>query len=276
MIKRIVLKQDDLYSTSGIVYHIYESLGYDTNRFNEVNDILADKKCVSKFFKENNIEAKKVIDRRFFYSEEDLNAVINDVSTIEHFKSRINYFNKHSSLEAYQKQAEKLGRARGAINLDYKEVGLSLNDVNWINADRINGGDLLSVDELKYLNKKGFVHKSDLSIKEKRDLELYNETLYQKHAEDKEIERLFKEKRLEVMLTKMFERICPDLNVNEVLLREDVSLAVLGGLYDNGSGDFTQSNEAIEKLGIKKQSIEKSRMRLSDEHFADNYVTVKK
>ena len=88
MIKRIVLKQDDLYSTAGIVFHIFELLKYDTNEFNNVNDILTDKKCVSRFFKENNIEPAKRIDRTYFYTEEDLKLLVRDKNIMAHFKSR--------------------------------------------------------------------------------------------------------------------------------------------------------------------------------------------
>lgn len=274
MIKRIVLKQDDLYSTAGIVFYIFELLKYDTNEFNNVNDILTDKKCVSKFFKEKNIEPAKVIDRSFFYTEEALQLIINDKNIMEHFKSRKNSLIKYKNLEAYKKRNERVKKVRASAytNVDYNEVGLTQKDVSLIEADKFSGGDLLSVNELKFLNKKGFIHKSDLSIKEKRDLELYNNTLCQIEAEDKEIEKLFREKKLEIMITKMFERVCPDLDINESLLKDDIDLLVRGGLYDTETDEFMERNTS--DLDIKKENIEKSRMRL-DNNFADNYIIVK-
>ena len=276
MIKRIVLKQDDLYSTAGIVFHIFELLKYDTNEFNNVNDILTDKKCVSRFFKENNIEPAKRIDRTYFYTEEDLKLLVRDKNIMAHFKSRKDSLIKYKNLEAYKRQNAKSKKARVSVNtdIDYTDVGLTQKDVDLIEADKFSGGDLLSVRELKFLNKKGFVHKSDLSIKEKRDLEIYNNTLFQVEAEDKEIDKLFREKRLEIMITKMFERVCPDLDIDNKLLKEDIDLLVRGGLYQTETDSFMERNTSDND--IEKQAIEQSQMRLETKRFADSYIVKKK
>lgn len=275
MIKRIVLKQDDLYSTAGIVFYIFELLKYDTNEFNTVNDILSDKKTVAKFFKDNNIEPAKKIDRTYFYTEADLKLLVGNKDMMKHFKSRKENLIKYKNLDAYKKQSEKSRKARASAHtdVDYTEVGLTRKDVDLIEADKYSGGDLLNIEELKFLGKKGFVHKSDLSIKEKRDLEIYNNTLCQIEAEDKEIDKLFRAKKLEIMITKMFERICPDLDVDEKLLKDDIDLLVRGGLYQTETQGLFEHDTSAPKA--EEQTIEKSRTRLDTANFADNYIIEK-
>lgn len=275
MIKRIVLKQDDLYSTAGIVFYIFELLKYDTNEFNTVNDILSDKKTVAKFFKEHNIEPAKKIDRTYFYTEEDLKLLVGDKDMMKHFKSRKENLIKYKNLEAYKKQSEQSRKARASAHtdVDYTEVGLTHKDVDLIEADKYSGGDLLNIEELKFLGKKGFVHKSDLSIKEKRDLEIFNNTLSRIESEDTEIDKLFRAKKLEIMITKIFERICPDLDVDEKLLKDDIDLLVRGGLYQTETQGLFEHDTSAPKA--EEQTIEKSRRRIETANFADNYIIEK-
>lgn len=275
MIKRIVLKQDDLYSTAGIVFYIFELLKYDTNEFNTVNDILSDKKTVAKFFKDNNIEPAKKIDRTYFYTEDDLKLLVGNKDMMKHFKSRKENLIKYKNLEAYKQQSEKSRKARASAHtdVDYTEVGLTRKDVDLIEADKYSGGDLLNIEELKFLGKKGFVHKSDLSIKEKRDLEIFNNTLSRIESEDTEIDKLFRAKKLEIMITKIFERICPDLDVDEKLLKDDIDLLVRGGLYQTETQGLFEHDTSAPKA--EEQTIEKSRTRLETANFADNYIIEK-
>lgn len=276
MIKRIVLTQDDLYSTAGIVFYIFDLLKYDTNEFNNVNDILTDKKSVAKFFKEHNIEPAKKVDRTYFYTEEDLKRIVNDKDMMKHFKARKESLIKYKNLEAYKKQSEQSRKARISAqrDIDYTEVGLTQKDVDLIEADKYSGGDLLSVDELKFLHKKGFVHKSDLSIKEKRDLEIYRNTLFQIEAEDTEIDKLFRAKKFEIMVIKMFERICPDLDIDEIQLKDDIDLLVRGGVYKTDTDGLFDDNTL--SSAVDENAVKQSQTRLNADNFADNYVIEKK
>ena len=132
--------------------------------------------------------------------------------------------------------------------------------------DQFNEKKYLRVDELQQLHKKGLILREDLTEEEKEHLKLYEYFLATSKAEDKRIEELFKERKIEIMITALFNKF---FTLKENLLKEDISNYVHCGKYDSDLKELS-----IEDTTTKKQNVT---VRRSYERLQDNknYYTEK-
>lgn len=272
MINESKYKYGDLYSTAGITVYVLKALGIDISKFKASRDFASEKRYVSRFLEKNNIKPEKTVSDTFYYPLDAAYLILKDEKTIKKFKERNEaYIEKYNNLEALTKQAEKNKRINESLTSECKKVGLKETDTALIHVNRMNGGDLLFIDELAFLGKKGFVHKSDLTDEEKAELDSYNRVIENMHREEEQIKKAFKEKRLEIMITALFEKYCPEFAIDDELLLKDISTAVRSGEFDSDLSQFMNNTLEIEKIG-NGTNVDIIRARLNNKDFAHNYL----
>lgn len=265
-------KNGELYSTLGITVYVLKALGIDVSKFKITSDFAADKRYVSRFLKKKDIKPQKIIGDIFYYSLDVAYLILKDEKAIKKFKDRNEkYIEKYNNLESLTKQAKMNKKITESLTAECKKVGLKESDTGLIHINRMNGGDLLYVDELSFLEKKGFVHKSDLTDKERAELDGYNKAIESMKREEEQIQKIFKEKRLEIMITALFEKFCPEFSINEQLLLEDISNSVRAGEFDSDLSQFMNNTLEIEKIA-EGTNVDIIRARLNNKNFVNNYL----
>ncbi|MCC0643527.1 hypothetical protein [Clostridioides sp. ZZV14-6150] len=103
--------------------------------------------------------------------------------------------------------------------------------------------------------------RSDLSDEDKETLKLYETFLRQSESEEREIERLFQQTKLEIMITALFNE---QFSLNEELLMKDIKNYVRGGEYTAIDAYQAKSQEMVVRrsylrLKKKKGYVQKKR-----------------
>lgn len=202
-----------------------------------------------------------------YYPKEIVVEYVYDEHTIRYFNRvfKSMYYRPNKLLIA--EQLEELDERKQEIYSSWEEVGLSKEDGNILQFDQFNEKKYLTVDELKQLNKKGLVFRDTLTNDEKEHLELYKYHLATNQAQDQEIEKIFKEKKLEIMITALFNQ---SFTLNEDLLKDDIKSVIKGGKYDPNLKQISIDDKSTEKQNV---SARRSYERLQKD---SNYYTKKK
>lgn len=127
---------------------------------------------------------------------------------------------------------------------EYKEVGLTKEEGQYLDVDTALYREYLSVEELKLLNKKGLILRNSSDLKAE-DIELLKENeqiALQFEAEEKMVDELFYKKKLEIMITALFDKY---FELDEKQLREDIYNYVHGvnGTIVKGMDDTDKQEE---------------------------------
>ncbi|SHK89819.1 hypothetical protein [Hespellia stercorisuis] len=144
-------------------------------------------------------------------------------------------FEQEQEFEAFREERRKL----------LKKAGLTEDDGNFLDVDRFGLKEYVTADELVILKKKGMHLRADLSDEDKETLTLYETFLRQSESEEREIERLFQQTKLEIMVTALFNE---RFSLNEERLMKDIKNYVRGGEYS--------AMQSIDKKPVGSQTME--------------------
>lgn len=111
-----------------------------------------------------------------------------------------------------------------------KKAGLTEDDMNFLDVDRFGLKEYVTADELVILKKKGMHLRADLSDEDKETLKQYEIFLSRSESEEREIEHLFEQTKLEIMITALFNE---RFSLNEERLLKDITNYVRGGEYSS-------------------------------------------
>ncbi len=105
-----------------------------------------------------------------------------------------------------------------------KRAGLSLEEYYTLQNDKAFGvNELVSLDELEHLGLKGLIFREDLTKEQLESLEHLREFEEQSKYEEEHIEQLFKQKKLEIMITALFNE---RFELDSKRLYEDIKTCV--------------------------------------------------
>lgn len=204
--------------------------------------------------------------KRKYYPRKIVEEYINDEITIRYFQRNFKSKNYRPNKLLVAEQLQEFNEIENEIYKSWDEVGLTKDEGYLLQFDQFNEKKYLRVDELQQLHKKGLILREDLTEEEKEHLKLYEYFLATSKAEDKRIEELFKERKIEIMITALFNKF---FTLKENLLKEDISNYVHCGKYDSDLKELS-----IEDTTTKKQNVT---VRRSYERLQDNknYYTEK-
>lgn len=204
--------------------------------------------------------------KRKYYPRKIVEEYINDEITIRYFQRNFKSKNYRPNKLIVAEQLQEFNEIENEIYKSWDEVGLTKDEGYLLQFDQFNEKKYLRVDELQQLHKKGLILREDLTEEEKEHLKLYEYFLATSKAEDKRIEELFKERKIEIMITALFNKF---FTLKENLLKEDISNYVHCGKYDSDLKELS-----IEDTTTKKQNVT---VRRSYERLQDNknYYTEK-
>jgi hypothetical protein len=190
---------------------------------------------IQRFMKDNKIKVEKSIGRSKYYNWSAVEVLLNDANIIRYCRriagKKDTYQTNHMVL---QEQKEELDAIQNMIVQLQESVGVTPEEAMILDLDKATDQIYLSVDELKLFNdnkivKKGLCLKEDLSNDEKEFLNDYQNHLRSEDYTEKKIEQLFHEKKLELMITALFEN--QGFTLDEALLRTDISIFLRAGKY---------------------------------------------
>lgn len=179
-------------------------------------------------------------------------------------KAMINYFEKTSghsrsyktNLElAYERQSE-LKEVEKVLSEKWEKVGLTEEEGKQLEIDKITQKEYLTVDELLFLNLKGLVLRSSLSEEEKSLLAWYHQQEAADEAETKQVEELFYRKKLEIMITALFEQY---FTLDERKLKNDINNYVRGG-----ESSVIVTYDGSINNNLPEQTVTRSNLRLQN------------
>lgn len=197
--------------------------------------------------------------KTYHYPKEIVEEYVYDEHTIRYFQRvfKSKYYKPNKLLIA--EELQELDEKKQELYSLWEEVGLSKEEGNILQVDQITRKEYLSVDELQQLKKKGMVLRDTLTDEEKEHLELYERHLATSQAEEEQINKLFKEKKIEIMITALFNQ---SFTLDEDLLKEDISNFVHCGKYDADLKELSIDDETTHK---QSASIRRSFERLQKE-----------
>lgn len=222
--------EPDEFSTEDILkkikshYHIEHTL--------EDNNL---RRMIQRFMKDNKVNRNRGKGHAYCYKLTVIEELLEDKKIITHCRKisgkNGTYQTNHMVL---QEQKEELDAIQNMIVQLQESVGVTPEEAMILDLDKATDQIYLSVDELKLFNdnnivKKGLCLKEDLSNDEKEFLNDYQNHLRSEDYTEKKIEQLFHEKKLELMITALFEN--QGFTLDEALLRTDISSFLRGGKY---------------------------------------------
>ena len=170
----------------------------------------------------------------FYYKR---NKKIDKVLTGEEFKKYLEKLTKNNDLNNPNTDSMLWKNRINSIKTVKKErkalrekLELSKEEARFLDLDKITEKQYLRMDEMEFLNKKGLVLRDSLNDEELENLEAYNRYQMQYEAEEERAEQLFQQKRLEFMVTALFNQ---SFILDEKKLREDIGTFVHSGEGDN-------------------------------------------
>lgn len=125
--------------------------------------------------------------------------------------------------------------------------------MNFLDVDRFGLKEYVTADELVILKKEGMHLRAELSDEDKETLTLYETFSSRNESEEREIERLFEQTKLEIMITALFNE---RFSLNEELLMKDIKNHVRGGEYSSlDAYQGTSQNMVVRRsyLRLKKK-----------------------
>lgn len=179
-------------------------------------------------------------------------------------KNVINYFHKIANQSAnyitdkalaYETLSE-LKDNKQLLREKWKQAGLTESEGKTLEIDKITQKEYLTVDELLFLNLKGLVLRSSLSEEEKSLLAWYHQQEAVDEAETKQVEELFYRKKLEIMITALFEQY---FTLDERKLKNDINNYVRGG-----ESSVIVTYDGSINNNLPEQTVTRSNLRLQN------------
>lgn len=163
-----------------------------------------------------------------------------------------------------ERQIESMKALKKDRKVLMEKLELSEEEALFLEADKVTKRQYLRMDELDFLNKKGLVLRDSLNDEETEDLNSFNyyEMIFE--SEEKEAEELFLQKKLEFMITALFNQ---NFILDEKKLREDIGLWVHSGKTEY-STIFKVNGEITEA----DMSSTKAFLGVNDPEYMYNYV----
>ncbi|HGM3506446.1 TPA: hypothetical protein ACKOR7_001012 [Clostridioides difficile] len=197
-----------------------------------------------------------------YYTWADVDDYFNDAK-VEHYYRKVagKDLTYTTNKEIQFEQEQKFESFREERCKLLKKAGLTEADGNYFDVDRFGLKEYVTAAELVILKKKGMHLKADLSDEDKETLKLYETFLRQSESEEKEIERLFQQTKLEIMITALFNE---HFSLNEELLMKDIKNYVRGGEYSpidayQGNSQEMVVRRSYLRLKKKKGYVQKKR-----------------
>ena len=195
-----------------------------------------------------------------YYNRLAKEAFLTDPKVIKHFeriKTKSTSYSKNIQV-AYGEKAE-FDKARQALKSKWEKAGLTDEEGNQLEFDKQTRKEFLTVDELLFLGLKGMIKKSSLSEIDKEILNWFHEQEMIEETENKHIEQLFYLKKLEIMISAIFNE---KYKLNEKKLRADIMNVVRGGDYSvlftqNGYIEDQAPEQVVRRSYLDLQSYKK-------------------
>lgn len=193
-----------------------------------------------------------------YYERKVVDSYLSNKQTKEHFNKIISGNIDYKSDEALMlERKSELDKNKNELYGLWEKAGLTKEEGNLLEIDKITRKEYLTVEELLYLDKKGLVLKSDLTNEETKYLKLHEQMKQQSKNEEKEIQELFYRKKIEIMITALFNEY---YTLNEEDLYNDISLYVHGG----GNSIVYTENGTTNNEHIPDQEVSRANSRLQD------------
>lgn len=203
----------------------------------------------------------------YYYPKQIVEEYLDSAKTFRYFRNRYKTGNYKPNNLLIAEEKEELNQQERAIYTLWEEVGLTTEEGNFLQFDQFNQKEYLRPDELKQLGKKGLVPRDSLTDEEIEDLSLYDYVLRTNQAEEKRINHLFQKKKMEIMLTALFNQY---FVLDEDLLKKDISNYVHMGKFD------MIEDEAKEEKSLKsKRNHAPARRSFEKLQNASNYYKKK-
>ena len=202
----------------------------------------------------------------FYYQKSDIDSLLSDKKMRGYFEKTKNSHTKYkTNAELLQIQQAELKQKEDSLRNLWQKVGISPDEGMFLEIDRLTDHNYVRPDELEYLEKKGMTLLKDLTDDERSLLVDYNHFLQRNDAESEQIEILFHQKKIELMITALFNE---HYKLDETLLYKDIINYIRGGKYDS-----TNNGCIYDDGNISSQTIRRSYLRLKEGH---DYIHKKK
>lgn len=202
----------------------------------------------------------------FYYKKSDIDSLLSDKKMRGYFEKTKNSHTKYkTNAELLQIQQAELKQKEDSLRNLWQKVGISPDEGMFLEIDRLTDHNYVRPDELEYLGKKGMTLLKDLTDDERSLLVDYNHFLQRNDAESEQIEILFHQKKIELMITALFNE---HYKLDETLLYKDIINYIRGGKYDS-----TNNGCIYDDGNISSQIIRRSYLRLKEGH---DYIHKKK
>lgn len=263
MAKNEGLKKGELICTEDILLKVKNCYGVK-----ETFSDSAVKKRIDRFLKlqieDNIITIEKRIGNERYFKSEIMDLVLNDGEMRTYFANKFEKRrNYKTNYELLIEQKNELKSMKQEIYALWEKVGLSKEEGNYLEFDKFNEQRYLRADELEVLDKKGMVLKDTLTADELEKLEMYNRNMLQYEYETKKVEEVFLQKKMEIMITALFNRY---FILDEETLRKDIENSVRYGKFDSTNLDV----EYYLGKNVPSQDLYRSYLRLKENKYIHN------
>ena len=155
-----------------------------------------------------------------FFSRDVVNGMFGSEEFQKYIKKQLRKNQAYkSNMELLESRIKAFNDAQEEMYNLWFSVGLTREEGNYLEYDKLTEKKYLRADELKLLKRKGMQLRAELPEEEREKLEQYARFLLENENEEKEIERLFKEKKLEIMISALFNE---RYSLDEEKLRNDI------------------------------------------------------
>lgn len=221
--------------------------------------------------KDNGIQGQndpKQNNNTYYYKR---NKEIDEIITGKEFKKYLEKITQNYNLNTrntdrmlLEKQIESMDTLKKDREVLMKKLELSEEDTLFLDADKVTKRQYLQMDELDFLNKKGLVLRDSLNDEETENLNFHNYCKMTFESEEKEAEELFLQKKLELMITALFNQ---KFILDEKKLREDIGLWV-----HSGKTEYSTIAKLNGKIIEADMSPTKAYLGVNNPEYMYNYV----
>lgn len=236
-----VLSVTDIINEIGINYGVdIKDIEKDNNGCirRQIQRILKDKPDV-----ENSYEKRKQNQARYFSRK-----IVDDMFGSKEFQEYIKKQIKknptyNSNIELLYERIRAFDRMQEEMHKLWESVGLTEEEGKYLELDKVTEKKYLRADELEVLQRKGLQLREELPEEDKKTLKEYEIFLLESESKEKEIERFYREKKMEIMISTLFNE---HYSLDEEKLRNDIENYV-----QNDGIDVAIINEvALKEKGI--------------------------
>lgn len=214
---------------------------------------------LTNYCKENNYRPKDLGEagKALYYERKVVDALLSNKKVIHYFTK------KHSSLKTYKKNIQlaygeksELDAKKQSLLKKWEQAGLTEEEGNKLEFDKLTSKQYLTVDELIVLGLEGMIPRSSLSDVDKDRLKWFHDQEILEEEEIKRTEQLLYLKKIEIMLSAIFNE---EYKLDEEKLRRDILNVIRGGEYsplitNNGFIEDQNPEQAVRRSYKNLQS----------------------